>query len=491
MPYSVTHLELRRLVSAMSPETFVERYWQKRSVLLPGPPERLPALIDRERIFEVLHQGVDKRLRVRAGQEARPINRRDARELFESGQGLCIDHLETEVAELAAYALALQAQLNFPGVVNVASYLSPDGAGFSHIHMDSRIALTLQIEGTKRWRYASEPAVPWPVNQPYLSDDGRPMWPGHARPWELAARHGPVKTTSAVLTPGDALCIPAGTWHSAEATGGTSLSLRIGFETPSVIRLLTQVLTQHFEAHPAWREIPGAWQDRDDDARADIPASVAEHLEQRLEELRGFLATLTVDALPVKRAWRRALCTAAAVETVEAQRRRADRIPPDRGGPEDTARAATPAAKTPDDAKGSIAPDDRLALADDLPVLYSVEPGDPDHRSTKGDHDDDHDGDHDDETVVLIHGRTEIALSGEGLEEFFAQLLRTRRFVARDATGWVADDEEFEWQDVQPVLELLLDRGVIHRRPDSLADESADESAGKSTPGQRDDPPDR
>lgn len=411
-------------------------------------------MIDTEQLLNTLEHGVGKSLRVRAGREAAPINRRDARQFHESGESLCVDCIETEIPELAAYVLALQTQLNFPGNLNVAAYLSPEGTGFSYVHIDSRIALTLQIEGSKRWRFAKEPAVHWPVHQPYADSDGHPAWTDIARPWEIETTHGPGELESIVLTPGDALCVPAGTWHSAEATRGASLSLRIGFENPSVIRLLAQVLTEHFEPEPAWRAIPGAWQDRHVDASAELPASVAAHLERRLGELRAFVSSLTVDSLPVKRAWRRSLCTTAAAKAVEAQSRRDVRVTPDDNAPDVAALASAPTASE----TGDVTPDDRLGLADDLPVLYSVEPGLP---GQAGAADDEGAG----ETVVLIHGRTEIELAGEGLSEFFARLLRTRRFVAHEATLWVADDEEaFEWDEVMPVLELLLSRGVLHRR---------------------------
>lgn len=438
MPYAVDNLELRRLVAPMSPEVFVAEYWQSRSILIPGPADRLPLRLDRERVLKMLEQGTGSYLLVRAGPDAKPINRRDARHAFESGMSLCVDHLETEIPDLAAYVLALQVQLNFPGSVTVASYLSPKNTGFSHTHLDGRIALTIQCQGAKQWRYAQQPFLPWPVHRPRMADDGRPVWSDMAPPWETATPHEPIQFESAVLAPGDVLCIPAGTWHSAEAVEGPSLSLRIGFEKSSTFRFLTQVLTERFESDPAWRALPGSWQDRHRDASAGLPVEVAQHLAERLDELQTFLSSLTVDSLPVERAWRRMLRCDRSVDTVEG-RRASEEAAPEQAAPEQAAPKQVPLDQS-----------DRLAVADNLPVLYSVEPGlAPD----------------DQETVVIVRGRNEISLSGDGLSDFLGHLLRARRFIAQEAMDWGPDGERLEWDEVMPVLELLSSRGVIHRQP--------------------------
>ena len=437
MGYSISNLELRRLVAPMSPDEFIAKYWQTRSVLIPGSTDWLPIQLDRERLLDLLEGGSGFFLQVRAGADSHPINRRNAREAFESGLTLCIDNLETEIPELAAYVLALQAQLNFPGSVTVASYLSPNGTGFSHTHIDGRIALTVQLEGAKRWRYAREPFVPWPVRRPIMGDDGQPRWPETAQPWETAIPHEPIEFESAILTPGDVLCVPAGAWHAAEATEGVSLSLRIGFEKSSAFRFLDHVLAEHFESDPAWRALPGSWQDRQTDPSAAMPIEVTQYLAERLDELKTFVASLTEDSPACQRAWRRLLHSERSVKVVE-------------GHPFSSRARPEPAVA----GRLSLDPDDGLAVADDLPVLYGVERGvDPDG----------------DETVVILHGRTEIALVGDGLSDFIRRLLLARRFAAREAMEWGPDGEPLEWDDVAPVLESLVERGVLRAQPDNAA----------------------
>src|SRR5208282_3237135 len=91
--------------------------------------------------------------------------------LFNAGATLCVTQMETRVPRLAPFLAAIKRQLGYPGKVSFNAYLSPPEAGFNW-HFDGRIASTLQIEGSKRWRFSNRTAVPWPHSNGALRADG-------------------------------------------------------------------------------------------------------------------------------------------------------------------------------------------------------------------------------------------------------------------------------------------------------------------------------
>jgi ribosomal protein L16 Arg81 hydroxylase len=149
------------------------------------------------------------------------------------------------VPALCAFLAAIKRQLGFSGNVSFNAYLSPPGSGFNW-HFDSRIARTLQIEGTKRWRFSRTPAIAWPRANGSIRGNGVPQYadPG-------------VSVDEAVLEPGDVLILPAGTWHEACAGDGPSLALNLTFSPISYTALVRGLLDRVLTPEADWRG-PGA-----------------------------------------------------------------------------------------------------------------------------------------------------------------------------------------------------------------------------------------
>ena len=109
----------------------------------------------------------------------------------------------------------LSAELGHP--VQINSYITPAAnRGFAP-HYDVHDVFVLQVEGRKRWR----------IHAPVVAD------PLDNQPWEqyrdaVAARAQGEPLIDTVLEPGDALYLPRGTIHSAEALGETSIHLTVG-----------------------------------------------------------------------------------------------------------------------------------------------------------------------------------------------------------------------------------------------------------------------
>jgi hypothetical protein len=160
--------------------------------------------------------------------------------------------------------------------VQINAYVTPPQAqGFSD-HYDVHDVFVLQVAGEKRW-FIREPVLRHPTrNQP---------WTDHRAAVEAAARQTPL--IDVVLRPGDALYLPAGFLHAAQALGETSAHLTVGVHTWTRTHLLTE-LVRSLQAVEGLREPLPLGIDVSD------PAEVGLELQETIDSLR---AALQEDAL--------------------------------------------------------------------------------------------------------------------------------------------------------------------------------------------------
>jgi hypothetical protein len=191
--------------------------------------------------------------------------------LYADGATLVLQGLHRLWPPLIDYARRLGAELRRPLQVN--AYLTPPGSrGFS-THYDTHDVFVLQVDGTKRWRI-HEPVLPDPIEQQ--------AWGGRAD--EVAATAEGDPALDIVLAPGDALYLPRGWLHSAEAQGGRSLHLTIGIRSLTRYALVEELL------HLATREtrlratLPYGLDPADPDA-------LEPELTETVETLRDWLTT--------------------------------------------------------------------------------------------------------------------------------------------------------------------------------------------------------
>ncbi|HEX8631546.1 MAG TPA: cupin domain-containing protein [Catenuloplanes sp.] len=149
-------------------------------------------------------------------------------ELYAAGATLVLQGLHRNWPALIDFAGDLGRDLGQPLQVN--AYLTPAGNQGFATHYDTHDVFVLQVDGDKRWR-VHEPVLPDPLE--------RQPWGGRAD--EVSAVADGPPALDVVLSPGDALYLPRGWLHSAEALG-RSLHLTVGVRALTRYALVEELL---------------------------------------------------------------------------------------------------------------------------------------------------------------------------------------------------------------------------------------------------------
>ena len=149
--------------------------------------------------------------------------------LYADGATLVLQGLHRIWRPLIEFARRLGGELRQPLQVN--AYLTPAGNRGFATHYDTHDVFVLQIDGTKRWRI-HEPVLPDPLE--------RQAWGG--RKDEVSATAEGPAALDVVLAPGDALYLPRGWLHAAEAQGERSLHVTVGVRALTRYALVEELL---------------------------------------------------------------------------------------------------------------------------------------------------------------------------------------------------------------------------------------------------------
>src|SRR5262245_58440932 len=214
--------ELGRLLAPITPRAFLSRYWGRRSLYIPGAAAKLAEL---RFGLPTLTKAIDRRmpqgyLRVRFFDRHGHLTTGPADpEQYRPDDGITLQAFRIcdRLDRLAGFCAGIKIGLSLPGSVTMTGYAVPPGRGF-RTHFDCQPNFVLQVEGTKRWRCSARPEVAWPPLNVAYTD----------RALELTERYPFLKVTyppdesrfeEQLLSPGDVLFLPAGTWHQTESSG--------------------------------------------------------------------------------------------------------------------------------------------------------------------------------------------------------------------------------------------------------------------------------
>jgi bifunctional lysine-specific demethylase and histidyl-hydroxylase NO66 len=193
------------------------------------------------------------------------------------GATLVLQGLHRTWPPLVDFGTSLAAELGHPVQIN-AYVTPPDNRGFAP-HYDVHDVFVLQVAGTKRWR----------IHAPVVCD------PLESQNWERSraavaaqAEHEPM--LDCVLVPGDALYLPRGTIHAAEALGETSVHLTVGIHPITRYQLVRELLDLAQENAALRTALPVGVDLAD-------PATLGPHLAATIDSLHAFLDDVEVAAL--------------------------------------------------------------------------------------------------------------------------------------------------------------------------------------------------
>ncbi|MEL7690797.1 cupin domain-containing protein [Citromicrobium bathyomarinum] len=221
-------MQFDALIAPVDRDTFIDRYFNRDMLYLPGEADRFAGLLDWSDLDYLLeHNRLEPpRLRLsRAGKLIDPSlytrERRGARDLdagatnmlLRQGATLVISYAEELLPSLRA--LADETEQLFGAHVNINIYAGwGTDNGFAP-HFDHHDVLVLQARGRKRWRVAD-------------GDYTRPTTRYRNSPCPLPEKFG----FDTILESGDVLYLPRGWWHEATPLGEESLHITVAISCP-------------------------------------------------------------------------------------------------------------------------------------------------------------------------------------------------------------------------------------------------------------------
>jgi hypothetical protein len=237
------------ITAPVAAREFLERYWERRAVLLRDPARSFGDYFDWAALNSVLNSGALSYPSTLASREERVI---PAAEFTKSGDGKNIDvsalmalfrdGASFSIRGADAYWTPLKSIIaclydTLFETVHTNVYCSPaDTQGF-RCHYDLHDVFVLQIEGAKHWR-VFEPTLEAPV-EPWSEADVPDE--KHTRPY-----------VDEVIRQGDVLYVPRGHWHYATAESCHSLHITVGITCRKADALL-DLLGAELRRHHAWR----------------------------------------------------------------------------------------------------------------------------------------------------------------------------------------------------------------------------------------------
>jgi len=230
----------RDLLAPMTPEEFLDGYFDRKPLHLPGSADRFAEVFSWDRATALLDMTTlwsastlkvvlngklarpEEYCRPQQNRDGAPIAQPDPRKvqaLIRKGATISLNMVETMSPEIAAVAAALQCWFDGETVCNI--YCSWGGyQGFSS-HFDFHDVFVLQIDGTKTWNIYEGQFDQAANIAGYRSD---------SFPDDYTAKARGAVAMEATMTPGDVLYIPRGRYHDALATSEATLHLTFGVE---------------------------------------------------------------------------------------------------------------------------------------------------------------------------------------------------------------------------------------------------------------------
>ncbi len=411
-----------KLLAPIKPQDFLHQYWDKKPLYIKGTREKFRDLFSRQAFDQAIGQWSRNRVRdmnvkaafidLEGSQQEIEAGQQHINDFLVAGMTICAVSINAVDSKLTAFLAGVKASLNLPAHIIFNCYVSKDEKGFS-THFDGHGVIILQIEGSKRWRFSSTPAVPFPNQNYILPVSGTPYLKGIG-PIE---RPNEKEFEDVLLEEGDVLYLPAGHWHVTSAKE-FSLALTFSMQFQKPFDLIFETLRTKLQRNPAWRStFPPVW--NPNMKINEVPSEISNIFESLIQDLKKQLESM--DLSEFHRAWYRSVGTI--TSPIESQY--ASEI-------QDTERRENP----------TVNQNDALKIAGKSPIHYFTS----ENKNGLGE-------------IFLYYKTAEVKLPIEALP-FVKNVLQKKEFKASDVLRWA----DYDWSEMQPVLTQLLHLGVLERK---------------------------
>jgi ribosomal protein L16 Arg81 hydroxylase len=262
---------------------FAEEHWGREPLVYRGDPDAFAGLLDLVDVDNLVGETLLRMPAFRLVKDGTPLDPasytqtvkiggqgldRTARpdrvaDAFADGATIVLNALHRQSGPVGAFCRELELELTHP--VQANAYITPPTAqGFS-VHHDTHDVFVLQTHGHKAWR----------VYRPLVelaSDD---------QPWSESLGDPGEPVLSEELGPGDALYIPRGFPHDAEARKEVSVHITVGILATTWVDVWRGVMRRVSEERAFREPLPIGY--------ADDPDVLAGELDVRRKELHDWL----------------------------------------------------------------------------------------------------------------------------------------------------------------------------------------------------------
>jgi len=227
-----------QLLGGLSPQQFMQRYWEKKPLLVRNAVPGFSALLQRSELFDLAeHEQVESRLVAQTDKSGKPkwqfkrgpFARRSLPPVKQSRWTLLLQGMDLHHGGVHQ----LMQQFRFVPEARLDDLMisyATDGGGVGP-HFDSYDVFLLQAHGQRRWRYGREKDM--------SLVDGMPL--------KILANFVP--EFDEVLNPGDMLYLPPRYAHDGIAVG-ECMTYSIGFRSPNKGELARELLQRVAEDAP-------------------------------------------------------------------------------------------------------------------------------------------------------------------------------------------------------------------------------------------------
>lgn len=247
---------LSSLIWPMSNEQFLAEYWQKKPLLVRGSPERLEHLQRAYRDFDLVAllkraDLDDVRVIPREQPAIAPRQNHDIGTLltlYDAGVQLYIgtSHLD----EVGPWLRALTRDIDIIGFRARGDIYATRRGGGIGLHFDANDNFTIQLQGSKTWRYSVHEHYHKPLSN--FATGGPQRLPYDPTYRTVIPRKVKRDLATVTLRPGDMLYTPVGFWHGTDAPQH-SLSFNMSLAPLPWSNVLLDALKPLLNRSPAWR----------------------------------------------------------------------------------------------------------------------------------------------------------------------------------------------------------------------------------------------